>query len=113
MPQGTRLGVLVFLAVVDMLCRDDESRVKYVDDLAMAEIINIRNQIIFAMQDKLDSLSHECKLLNMMTISSRSGAVVLVTGKQEAGINLGEILERWIFTILLLIIDILVTTKRK
>ena len=25
---------------------------------------------------------------------SRSGAVVLVTGKQEAGINLGEILER-------------------
>ena len=43
-------------------------------------------------------------MLNMMTISSRSGAVVLVTGKQEAGINLGEILERWIFTILLLII---------
>ena len=50
-------------------------------------------------------------MLNMMTIShrrdnddnndveddcSRSGAVVLVTGKQEAGINLGEILERWI-----------------
>ena len=43
-------------------------------------------------------------MLNMMTICSRSGAVVLVTGKQEAGINLGEILERWIFTILLLII---------
>ena len=43
-------------------------------------------------------------MLNMMTISSRSGAVVLVTGKQEAGINLGKILERWIFTILLLII---------
>ena len=66
-PQGTRLGVLVFLAVVDMLCRDDETRVKYVDDLAMAEIINIRNQILFAMQGKLNSLSRECKHLNMIT----------------------------------------------
>ena len=48
------------------------------------------------------SLTMTIIMLNM--ISSRSGAVVLVTGKQEAGINLGEILERWIFTILLLII---------
>ena len=60
-PQGTRLGVLVFLAVVDSLCRDVEHRAKFVDDLTMAELIKIRDAIVSQAQDRLNSLSTQCR----------------------------------------------------
>lgn len=60
-PQGTRLGVIVFLAKVNALCLNTGNRAKYVDDLRIAEIIRVRNEITFRAQGELHALRGECE----------------------------------------------------
>ena len=64
-PQGTTLGVVIFLAVVDNLCRNIDERAKYVDDLTLIKIIKIRNRIVHLMQSHIDSLTKECQDVNV------------------------------------------------
>ena len=66
-PQGTRLGVLAFLCVVDSLCRNVEHRAKFVDDLTMAELIKIRDAFVSLAQQRLDELSTQCRDKHMVT----------------------------------------------
>ena len=66
-PQGTTLGIVVFLAVVDSLCRNVEERAKYVDDLTMLEIIKIRDRIVHLMQTYLDGLVQDCSDADVTT----------------------------------------------
>ena len=44
-PQGTRAGPIIFLALINSVCREIEQRAKFVDDVSLAHIINILNEI--------------------------------------------------------------------
>ena len=59
-PQGTKLGPVVFLAIVNSLCRTNQLRVKFVDDLAFGDIIDIKDKIEYPTQEHLDTLKEEC-----------------------------------------------------
>ena len=52
---------MVFMAVVDSLCRNVEHRAKFVDDLTMAELIRVRDTIVSIAQERLDALSGLCR----------------------------------------------------
>ena len=65
-PQGTKAGGVIFLALVNSLCMEIERRAKYVDDLSLARIISILREINFApLQNNLNLLSKQCKDKNM------------------------------------------------
>ena len=65
-PQGTKAGGVVFLALVNSLCMEIDRRAKYVDDLSLAHIISILKEINFSpMQNDLDSLGDRCHEKNM------------------------------------------------
>lgn len=55
-----RLGVIVFLAMVNTHCLNTENRAKYVDDLTIAEIISLRNEITCA-QENLSVNVSDCR----------------------------------------------------
>ncbi|XP_063594912.1 uncharacterized protein LOC134771886 [Penaeus indicus] len=59
-PQGTRLGPVIFLAIIDRLCRNTDMRAKYVDDLTLAEIVDVNNETHFTMPNLLNELSEGC-----------------------------------------------------
>ena len=60
-PQGTRAGPIIFLALVNSLCQEIEKRAKFVDDLSLAHIISILKEINYApLQENLDIISTEC-----------------------------------------------------
>ena len=80
-PQGTRLRVLVFLAVVDSLCRDVENRAKFVDDLTMAELIDIRDTIVSEAQQRLNNLSEQCQEKGMITNPIKCEVLYVDPGK--------------------------------
>ena len=50
-PQGTRAGGVIFLALVNSLCAHIEERAKFVDDLVLGHIISVLNQVNFASRD--------------------------------------------------------------
>ena len=64
-PQGTRAGCVVFLALVNSFCRAVAKRGKFVDDLAMAHITNILNEIRYKIQPDLNVLNTQCTDKNM------------------------------------------------
>ena len=59
-PQGTKLGPVVFMAMANDLVRTVMERAKYVDDLSMAQITRILREITYQMQPKLDTLTQDC-----------------------------------------------------
>ncbi|XP_042887622.1 uncharacterized protein LOC122263307 [Penaeus japonicus] len=48
-PQGTRLGPVVFLAIINRLCSNVDIRAKHVDDLTFDEIVDAKDAIHFSM----------------------------------------------------------------
>lgn len=67
LPQGTKAGGVIFLALVNSLCKEIEHRAKYVDDLTLAHIISILIDINFTpMQQNLDHLIKQCRQKNMI-----------------------------------------------
>ena len=58
-PQGTKLGPILFLCLVNSIAAQHPIHVKFVD-LAFAEIVNTSNVIAFTTQQSLNSLSTEC-----------------------------------------------------
>ena len=66
-PQGTKLGPIIFLAIVNHVARNSDIRAKFVDDLTLGEIINTTDTIAFAMQDNLDKISEDCVYVKMST----------------------------------------------
>ncbi|XP_042892195.1 uncharacterized protein LOC122266485 [Penaeus japonicus] len=56
-PQGTRLGPVVFLAIINRLCSNVDIRAKYVDDLTLAEIVDVKETLHFTMPNLLNELS--------------------------------------------------------
>ena len=64
-PQGTRLGPIIFLAVINRLCRNSPIHVKYVDDLTIMEIVDVDNTVTFTMQNTLDDLDRDCEVIKM------------------------------------------------
>ena len=59
-PQGTKLGPIIFLCLVNSIALDIPTHVKFVDDLALAEIVQTTNCITFTMQRSLNTISSEC-----------------------------------------------------
>ena len=59
-PQGTKLGPLIFLCLVNSVAKDEPIHVKYVDDVAFAELVNAGNVIVFKTQSSLDKTSNQC-----------------------------------------------------
>ena len=66
-PQGTRAGCVIFLALVNSLCKGMANRAKYVDDLTMAHLTKILEEIVFVIQQDLDTLATECHDKGMET----------------------------------------------
>ena len=59
-PQGTKLGPIIFLCLVNSIAQNLPTHVKFVDDLALAEIVKTSNCITFTMQRSLNTVSAEC-----------------------------------------------------
>ena len=66
-PQGTKLGPIIFLAIVNSVARNSDIRAKFVDDLTLGEIIDTTDTITFTMQDNLDDISDDCVYVKMST----------------------------------------------
>ena len=82
-PQGTKAGGVVFLALVNSLCMELEHRAKYVDDLSLAHIISILNDINFApLQDNLNNLEDQCQKKNMEPNPVKSAAMYSMPPKR-------------------------------
>ncbi|XP_042875153.1 uncharacterized protein LOC122255263 [Penaeus japonicus] len=64
-PQGTRLGPVVFLAIINRLCSNVDIRAKYVDDLTLAEIVDVKETLHFTMPNLLNELSEGCAYAKM------------------------------------------------
>ena len=45
LPLGIKLGPIVFLAVINSLCRNATLHVKYVDDLTVAEFVDVKDRL--------------------------------------------------------------------
>ena len=61
-PQGTKVGSIIFLCLVNSICLHIEERAKFVDDLSLARIISIINEMRFEpLQENLNLLSTECR----------------------------------------------------
>ena len=75
-PQGTKLGPVMFLALVNNVCRDVETRAKFVDDLIMLHIFRISIHdlvpVHYPQQRDLNKLSSECKDRGMETNAGKS-----------------------------------------
>ena len=66
-PQGTKLGPIIFLAIVNNVARNCNIRAKFVDDLTLGKIIDTKDTISFDMQDNLDNISEDCLYVKMST----------------------------------------------
>ena len=66
-PQGTKLGPIIFLAIVNGVARNSNVRAKFVDDLTLGEIIDTTDKISFSMQNDLDKISDDCLYVKMST----------------------------------------------
>ena len=60
-PQGIVAGPVIFISLVNGLCKLVEKRVKFVDDLTLAYITKFLTEINFPIQVDLDRLSGECQ----------------------------------------------------
>ena len=82
-PQGTKAGGVVFLALVNSLCKEIERRAKYVDDLSLAQIISILHEIDFApLQQNLDHLKFQCRDKNIEPNPIKCQAMYTITVKR-------------------------------
>ena len=63
-PQGTRIGPIVFMALVNRISSDVEFRAKFVDDLVLLHLFRIclkdHLPILYPQQANLDTLSEQC-----------------------------------------------------
>ena len=60
-PQGTLLGPIIFLCVVNSVARNAPLHVKYVDDLSLAEIVDASDDVIhLSTQGDLTEVSNDC-----------------------------------------------------
>ena len=67
-PQGTKAGSVIFLALVNSLCLEIERRAKFVDDLSLAHLISILRDVNYApMQENMENLSIQCNEKHMET----------------------------------------------
>ena len=81
-PQGTRAGGVIFLALVDSLCRTVTKRGKFVDDLSLAHITNILMEIRFAIQPDLDVLATQCRDKHMQANPLKCEVMHYLTSKR-------------------------------
>ena len=66
-PQGTKLGPIIFLVIVNNVVRNSNIRAKFVDDLTVGEITDTIDTISFTFQDNLDKVSDDCIYVKMST----------------------------------------------
>ena len=64
-PQGTKLGLIIFLAIVNNVARDSNICATFVDDLTVDEIKDTTDTISFTMQNNLDKISDDCIYVKM------------------------------------------------
>ena len=81
-PQGTKLGPVVFMAMANDLVKLVMERAKYVDDLSLARITNILHEIIYNMQPMLDTLSTDCADSLMIIHAFKCAAMHIIPSKR-------------------------------
>ena len=82
-PQGTKLGPVIFLALVNPLCREMALRGKFVDDLTLAFLLRIRQLLANPMQHNLDTLDNEAEDINMDTNPTKCNALYLFPAQRK------------------------------
>ena len=91
-PQGTRAGSIIFLALINSVCRFIHRRAKFVDDLSLAHIINILNEIDFSeMQNNLDTLNEHCQDKNMETNPVKCESLYTIPPRRKRPIVLPDL----------------------
>ena len=91
-PQGIRAGGIIFLALINSVCKLVERRAKFVDDLTLAHIINIFNTIDFTeIQQNLDTLNEEVSNKNMETNPIKCESLYAIPSKRKRPITLPDL----------------------
>ena len=80
-----------FEAHKDLICRTVEPRVKFVDDLSIAEIIKIFNEIVHTLQEKLDTLSSDCTDVNFVLNPGKCFVMHIIPPKRQFPIVLPDL----------------------
>ena len=63
-PQGTKIGPLVFLAIIDKACSDFDHKWKFVDDLSLGETYDVGEDSI--LQDEIIKLNDWCQVNKLL-----------------------------------------------